>query len=313
MTPRENALIAYHHGIPEWIPSRLMDINLTFPAPFIERYQGHETGTDGFGVEWKYEKATNAPMTTSNHLLQDITEWREKVMFPDLETINWEEQAKRDTAHFQKDKLNMAMNINGPFERIHACLGMMDTLCALVEEEEECIEFTRAIADHKIRLIDKVARYYNVDVFNMHDDYGMNDNMFMSLDTWRRIFKPQLKRIVEAVHEKGMLYEHHSCGFIEPIVPDLVEIGVDALDVWQVCNTNMRSIKDKYQKQLTFGGGFDNQGVFDKVGVTFEECYNETKRAVELMAPGGSYVAFTITVTNDFQPAFQKAMMDMRA
>ena len=140
----------------------------------------------------------------------------------------------------------------------------------------------------------------------------MNDKMFMSLDTWRTIFKPQLKRVVDAVHENGMLYEHHSCGYIEPIVPDLIEIGVDALDVWQVCNTNMRSLKDQYQHQLTFCGGFDNQGVFDKLGVTFEECYEETKRAVELMAPGGSYIAFTVTVSNDFQPAFQKAMMDMR-
>jgi hypothetical protein len=109
-------------------------------------------------------------------------------------------------------------------------------------------------------------------------------------------------------HGHGLLYQHHSCGYIEPIVPDLIEIGVDALDIWQICNKNMRQLKDQYQDVLTFCGGFDNQGVFDRDGATFQDYYDETARVLRLMAPGGSYIAFTISATFEFFPAFNLAV-----
>ena len=313
MTPRENAYIAYQHGTPEWVPSRLLDFNITFPAPYIERYQGEESGTDGFGVHWTYEPLIGAPMPTLGAaLFDDICDWREKVVFPDLDALNWEAQRALDTKHFVPGRINMAMSINGMFERMHACMGMENALCALVTDPEACYEFAGAVADHKIAMMRKLKQYnYGIDIFDMNDDYGMQGRMIMSLDQWREIYKPHLKRIVDAAHDCGFLYQHHSCGFIEPIIPELVEIGVDALDVLQTCNTNMRTLKDQYQHVLTFCGGFDNQGVFDRPNVTDRECYDETIRAVKEMAPGGSYVAFTVTVSSRFSQPFISAMQDV--
>lgn len=200
------------------------------------------------------------------------------------------------------------MIINGMFERMHDCMGMEEAMIALLEEPEACYEFAGAIADHKIRMMEKCKKYYKADVINMHDDYGSNQGPLMSLETWRTIFKPHLKRIVDACHEMGMIYHHHSCGFIEPFVPDMVEIGVDALDTWQVCNTNVRAIKDEYQDRLTFIGGMDSLGVLDREGVTEQEMYDEIKRAVELMAPGGSYIPYPVTLKFDFVPSYLKYM-----
>jgi len=309
MNIRENALTAYAHGVPEWVPSRRLDFNCIFPAPYIERYQGKETGVDGFGVGWTYESTIGAPMpTTGIILLDDVSRWKDVIHFPDLESIDWETQAIIDMANCDKDKLNVAISINGVFERMHACMGMENAMCSLLTDPEASYEFASAIADHKIRMIEKLARHYEFDVFNGHDDYGTNDNLFMSPDLWRQFFKPQLKRIVDAAHDHGLLYQHHSCGYFEPIVPDLIEIGVDALDIWQVCNKNMRQLKDQYQDVLTFCGGFDNQGVFDRDGATFQDYYDETARVLRLMAPGGSYIAFTISAKFEFFPAFNLAV-----
>lgn len=244
-------------------------------------------------------------------ILTEIEDWKDRICFPDLDSINWEQQAARDMEHCDPGRITMAMNINGMFERMHACMGMENALCALLENPEACYEFAGAIADHKIRLIKKLREFYKIDVFDMNDDYGMNDRMFMSLDVWRAVFKPHLKRIIEAAHQCGMIYEHHSCGYIEPLVEDLVQIGADALDVWQVCNRNMRQIKDRYQNVLTFCGGFDSQGVFDRHDATYEECYAETARVLRLMAPGGSYIAFTITIGDRFLPPFNQAMQEI--
>ena len=183
------------------------------------------------------------------------------------------------------------------FERMHALMGFENALMALVEDPESCFEFFSAIADYKIVYFKKIAKYYPADVIAAHDDYGSADRMFMSPETWRHLIKPNLKRMVDTCHELGLIYEHHSCGYIEPIIPDLVEIGVDALDPLQVVNKNMSTIKQKYQDKLTFVGGIDNVGVEDRPGVTDEEIIADYHKCIDRLAPGGSYVVFTATAT----------------
>lgn len=43
----------------------------------------------------------------------------------------------------------------------------------------------------------KIGQYYNVDILNVHDDYGTNDRMFMAPELWRELIKPELARMVE--------------------------------------------------------------------------------------------------------------------
>ena len=99
MNPRENAFIAYRHETPDWVPARSLDFNVIFPAPYVERYQGTGVGKDWFGVTWQYEPLTKAPMPLPGQpMLADIEDWRGDVLFPDLDSIDWEKQAKQDMA-----------------------------------------------------------------------------------------------------------------------------------------------------------------------------------------------------------------------
>ncbi len=246
--------------------------------------------------------------TEGRILLPDITEWKKYVKIPDLDSYDWELASRRALGVSNPEKVNFAMNVNGMFERLHACMGMTDALCALIEDEDACYDFFGAIADHKIRMIERTKKYYQADIFNMHDDYGMNDRPFMNLELWRRLLKPHLKRVVEACHDFGMYYQHHSCGFIEPFIDDFVEIGVDGIDTWQVCNTNIRAIKDKYQHCLTFIDGLDNMGILDRDDVTKEEVIKEFHRAIDLLAPSGSYIPYPITLKMDYFPGFKEVM-----
>lgn len=327
MTPRENALIAYRHGTPAWPPCFFTDIGMFMANPEMERYCGHGTGPDGFGVSWTYVPEATAAMVTpgAKPLLEDIADWREVVKFPDLEAIDWKAQAEKDLhtnfgafvagaglipyedgkTCMDGDKLGVCMVINGSFERLHALMGMENALCALIEDPEACYDFFGAMADYKIAYFKKIAQYYPVDVINAHDDYGTNDRMFMSPDLWRKLLKPHLKRIVDAVHEMGLIYQHHSCGYIEPIFGDLVEIGVDAIDTLQGgSNHNLPALKAQYGKQITFCGGFDTSGVLDRPDVTPEEVKAEYRRVIDSLAPGGSYVIYPIGLTFGFVPPF---------
>ncbi|HIZ07996.1 MAG TPA: hypothetical protein IAA08_08680 [Candidatus Eubacterium avistercoris] len=182
-------------------------------------------------------------------------------------------------------------------------MGFEDALCAMYEEPEAYKELIDRITDYKVELIGIIGKYYKPDVLCFHDDYGSNDRMLMSVELWEEFFKEPLKRVIEETHRQGIIYEHHSCGYIEPIFDQLVELGIDAIDPLQISNP-VRQLKDKYQDRVTFVGGYDNQNVFDKVGVTEEEIRGEVRRILKELAPGGSFVAFPLTVTYDFVPIF---------
>lgn len=322
---RENALKAYRHETPDYIPCFLTDFGFIQACPEMERYTGLSRGKDYWGCDWTFEPNTNAPMPTPNtHLFEDISEWHDKLKFPDLDAIDWKMQADKDvhtdfmgliagkgitlnedgSSIYDKDCARLVMVLNGMFERMHACMGFENALMAIATDPKECHEYFKAMADWKIKYFKKIAKYYDVDIINAHDDYGSNDRMFMSPDTWRKLIKPELARMVDACHEEGLIYEHHSCGYIEPIIPDLVEIGVDALDPIQACNIHMGKLKKEYGNKLTFVGGFDNVRAFEAIDATPDTIKAEYRKVIDLLAPGGSYMAFPIGASFDFAGPF---------
>ena len=82
--------------------------------------------------------------------------------------------------------------------------------------------------DWHCMLLGKIKQYYNLDVIMYHDDAEMRNDMFMDPGLRREIMKPHLKRATDKIHELGISMEYRSCGKIERIVPDLVEIGADS-------------------------------------------------------------------------------------
>ncbi|MGD9475847.1 MAG: hypothetical protein AB7V37_12695, partial [Eubacteriaceae bacterium] len=135
LTPRENALIAYKHGVPAYIPTLFTDISMIQANPTMERYCGNQVGLDDFGVEWTYVADARAPMPTIGKILfDDIADWRDHVKFPDLEAIDWDKQSDIDVhtdfmalvagagivpmadgkSAYDEDKLVLCMVINGP-------------------------------------------------------------------------------------------------------------------------------------------------------------------------------------------------------
>lgn len=325
LSKRENALLAYKHQVPEYIPCFYTDINVIQANPSGERYTGKEHGKDWFGVDWTYETNICAPMPTpGKEMFEEISDWKKFVKFPDLDSIDWEKQADIDVhtditalvmgkglipfednhSIYEEDKLRVCIVINGMFERMHSFMGFENALIALAEDPESCEEFFSAMADFKIKYFEKIAKYYDLDVINAHDDYGSNDKLFMSPNTWRKLIKPHLKRMVDACHDLGLIYQHHSCGYIEPLFEDFVEIGIDAIDTLQACNKNLPELKKKYGDKITFCGGFDNMGVLDIPGVKPEAIKAEYRRVIDSLAPGGSYVIYPIAGTFGFVGPF---------
>lgn len=298
-----------------YVPCGFTDYNfLRHPKCVNERPEGHD-GYDWFGVHWTYEPATNAPMVSLDHpyLISDVTEWESQVTFPDLTQYDWESSAAEETTAWDREnKLSVVMLINGTFERSHHLMGFENALMAMYEEPEAYGALLDRIADYKCDLIRIVAKYYKPDIVMMHDDYGANDRMLMSPETWREFIKPRLARLVATAHECGLVYEHHSCGHIEPIIGDLVEIGVDALNPLQRPCNDIEKIKKEYGGKITLVGGFSSQTVIENPNSTPEEIDADIQYAYDVLAPGGGYASFPVVIDmGKFAPKLVKKHMQI--
>ena len=294
---KDELLKVYRHEDIGYVPIFPTDYNI-IGNPLI-REKGFGGGLDWFGVNWTQSEGMTAVTPVPGEvLLKDVCRWREEIVFPDLDALPWESMACSDELNWDREnKITLAMLECGPFERLQSLLGFENALIAMYDEPEETKALIDAITEHRKKLVRLVCKYYSPDVVCLHDDFGAGDRMIISPELWRRFFKDSVKILTETAHKCGAFYEHHSCGFIRPIVPELVELGVDAINPMQSSN-GVPELKAEFGNRLTFCGGFDNQHVFDNIFANEEEIREEVRRVYNALMPGGSYVAFIMTFSD---------------
>ncbi|MEJ2210566.1 MAG: uroporphyrinogen decarboxylase family protein, partial [Anaerolineae bacterium] len=132
-----------------------------------------------------------------------------------------------------------------------------------------------------------------VDVVAEFDDYGTQTSLLISPAMFRRLLKPRLAvlfgRLAELAPRARRFF--HSCGSVRPIIPDLIEVGVEILNPVHVRAAGMEpaGLKRDFGDALVFwGGGVDTQGVLPSG--TPQQVRDDVRRNVEALAPGGGFV-----------------------
>jgi uroporphyrinogen-III decarboxylase len=156
-------------------------------------------------------------------------------------------------------------------------MGFEEAMSALFEEPDACNEFFTAITDFKLRLADKVALYYQSDVFVNFDNIATERNLFMSPETYRTLIKPHHKRLNDGVKNLGMIPIQHTCGHAEICVEDYIETGAAAWNAVQPTN-DIAGLLDKYGDRFSFEGGYDSTGKPGYPDATVEEVTAEVER-----------------------------------
>jgi len=158
-------------------------------------------------------------------------------------------------------------------------------------------------------LLSKVGQY--VDIVETSEDFGTQTGLLISPQLFREMIKPRRKAINDFIKSKcpGVKILHHSCGAIEKIIDDLIDIGVDILNpVQPLPNMNPTEIKSKYGDRITLCGGVDmqNTGLKD-----LSKVEAEVKLRIKQMAAGGGYLFCTSNhVQSDLPPASVVALFE---
>lgn len=136
-------------------------------------------------------------------------------------------------------------------------------------------------------LIDRGA-----DLLWLGDDVGTQRGMLISPDMWRGVLKERLRRVIRALKDRnpGVKIAYHSCGSYFPIIPDLLEIGVDVLNALQpmALDMDLGRLKSLFGDRACLFGGLDIQRVLP-FG-TMEEVEAELRRVIAAAGPGGGYI-----------------------
>jgi uroporphyrinogen decarboxylase len=138
-------------------------------------------------------------------------------------------------------------------------VGTTRILIALAEDPEWVQDMFSHELDVNLALLDMVwDAGYTFDALSWPDDMGFKHNQFFSLRTYRNILKPIQKRAIEWAHAKGIKAHMHSCGDVNPFLPELVEIGLDSLNPLEVkAGMDPVHIKKTYGDSLVLHGGIN--------------------------------------------------------
>ena len=144
-----------------------------------------------------------------------------------------------------------------PYERIQFLRGTENVLMDLAYGTPEVAKLLEMLHEFSCREMQMWAGT-DVDAVSFMDDWGSQTSLLISPGMWRAIFKPMYKEYCDILHAKKKFVFFHSDGFIEPIFPDLIEIGVDAVNSQLFC-MNIEEIGRKYNGKITYWGEIDRQ------------------------------------------------------
>ncbi len=177
------------------------------------------------------------------------------------------------------------------FEMVCRIRGMEQALLDLATSPALAQKMLGQASAFALRMAEMACDRFPLDWLWTGDDVGGQRAMIISPQTWRERVRPHLEELFHAGKSRGLWVAFHSCGSIRPIIPDLIEMGLDVLNPVQ-CNCpgmDPLELKREFGAELSFMGGVDTQHLLPYG--TADEVYRSTKRLVEGMtAGGGGYI-----------------------
>jgi hypothetical protein len=248
-TPRQRLLDAFAFSNPDRIPvvyhpspaglhvhgRKLRQLFETYPpdnpvafeevsAPSVdaldENGNYHEVRKDEWGTKWEF-----LIFGLQGHPKSyPFADWQEAAdyQFPALPSIDREEVARQRQDYLVFDGW---VSI---FEKLHALRPMDEVLMDLYTDEPGLVAFLDRLTDYWLEAIHEMIDA-GVDVIMFADDWGTQTGSIISPDLFRRVFKPRYERLMAPVHAAGRKVFFHCCGFLDGVIDDLLDLGIDGL------------------------------------------------------------------------------------
>lgn len=299
-TGRTYDKIKSHYGFTDYEQVRAhfhSDLRMAFPV-YNKRKLEDYIDSDGLRVEetmygfrqkWFVTGAETYPMNMDYPW--DFAETAEDILKLDwLHADDFDYEAFKREVDSYKD---MAVGIGGPgtyqyatfmrsAENIYADMAADPDLAKAVFNKY--VDFELEYYERQFQAADG-----QIDYLLCNDDYGTQTSMLFSVPMWREFFKENTKRLADLAHKYGAYYMQHSCGAVRPIIPELIECGVDILNpIQKVKGMEPESLMAEFGGKIAFSGGIDTQWLLPTG--TPDEIEKECRRFIDCFGANGGYI-----------------------
>ncbi len=177
---------------------------------------------------------------------------------PDRNRIKWDEYRKRKAAAAENNRFFCWSGIP-IFECIHPICGHENLLMGMALDPDWIVEMADAYTQLNIDLMEILfAEAGQPDGIWFYEDMGFRGRPFMSPEMYRELIMPGHKRLNDYVHSRGMKVIMHSCGFVEPLLPDMIASGIDCLEAIEVkAGMDLLRIYKNFGDKIALMGGLD--------------------------------------------------------
>lgn len=317
MTSRERVLAAFEHEEPDRVPCwcgaseefwakaknqlSLDDEGLKlrvgddfrrvfagYAGPRFELSEG-VTSRTVFGVE-RHGIGWGQPM---NHPLANAT-------LKEIHDYPWPDPEWMDVAHVrvEAEQYDGRFAILGgdwsPFWHDAIDLFGMENLYIKMYTEPEVVEVVlKYVVDYYVAVSQRIfdAAGDVIDIFFIGNDFGSQNGPLIGPDLFARFILPHLKRLIDLGHAYGLKVQLHCCGGFAPLIPLMIKADLDGLHAVQpnCFGMDLRALKKDFGDKILFNGAIDSHHVL--IEGTPALVRERTKEVLEIMMPGGGYIA----------------------
>lgn len=235
--------------------------DLDFQSKVVSEDEKTVTILDGNGAYLRRHKLHD---TTPEHIKYTVTareEWEEVrplLLNADERRIHFDgyraakQAAERDGRFFVWSGVNV-------FEAIHPLIGHVNLLMGMALDPDWIRDMADTYANLMIALMEILfAKEGKPDGIWFYEDMGFKEKPFMSPEMYRELIAPYHKRTIDFAHSLGLPVIMHSCGFVEPLLPDMVAAGIDCLQAIEVkAGMDLLRIYRNFGEKIALMGGID--------------------------------------------------------
>ena len=172
-------------------------------------------------------------------------------------------------------------------------LGMENLLVKMYTDPDLVHALMRRVVDYYFEVSRRIfdAAAGSIDIFFIGNDFGSQEGPLLGPELFDKFLLPHLARLVDLGHSYGLKVQLHCCGGVAPLIPSMIRIGLDGFHAVQPScrGMDMRELKKNFGDKILFNGAIDSHRVL--IEGTPESVRQRTREVLEIMMPGGGYVA----------------------
>ena len=238
--------------------------NLEFEPEIIEENEETKLVRDGNGALLRWLKHKSGTPEHVDFRIKDRTSWEKEIRPYLIDTDNYDQRIDfvkyREEKEKAKDKgMFFTMASLNVFECMHPVCGHETLLMNMALDPDWIKDMCEIYGGLLIDLMEILFEKEGIpDGVFFYEDLGFKEKPFMSPSMYKEMLFPAHKRTFDYVHSLDLPVILHSCGFVEPLIPDLIKAGIDCLQAIEVkAGMDLVKLKEFYGDKIAFMGGLD--------------------------------------------------------